>query len=446
MTDRHALSVFDANICIGTVAYEALDERFSFEYANEWRDFEGAYPLSPHFPLAGGDAVQGSVRRFIENLLPEGRALDIVSLTYQVARNNVFGLIRELGRETAGALSFLPVGESPETQQTTCREITRDELARRIAGRAQLPFSVWDGRMRMSIAGYQDKLPVFIDDEGRLYLVEGQLASTHILKPEPALDNLPMLVANEHYCMGLAKRLGLPVANTTLMRVPEPVLAVERFDRVKSAGRVARLHIIDACQALNLPVAYKYERNFGSGRDVRHIRDGVSFESLFSISEHTIRKASTRQMLARWALFQYLIGNCDAHGKNLSFFCLGDGLAMAPFYDLVSVVQYPGLDHELSMAFGDEFRLDDVSSFAWADFARRTALQRPFLGREMKRLARAAQAAAGAQAAMPDYEGAERDFVQRIEATVKAQAEKLLAAISPMLAIDAALLGPGAAA
>ena len=442
MTNRHQLSVFDANIHIGMVTYEPLDERFSFEYANEWRDFDGAYPLSPHFPLAGGDTAQGSVRRFIENLLPEGRALDIVSLTHQVARNNVFGLIRELGRETAGALSFLPEGELPEAQPTTRREITRDELARRIAGRAQLPFSVWDGRVRMSIAGYQDKLSVYIDDEGRLFLVEGQLASTHILKPEPAQDNLPMLVANEHYCMGLAKRLGLPVANTTLMRAPEPVLVVERFDRVKSAGRVRRIHIIDACQALNLPVAYKYERNFGSGRDVQHIRDGVSFESLFSVSGHTIRKAATRQMLARWALFQYLIGNCDAHGKNLSFFCSGDGLALAPFYDLVSVVQYPGLDHELAMAIGDEFRLEEVSPFAWADFALRTGLQRAFLAREMKRLAQAAQAAAGAQAATPDYEDAERDFVQRIGATVQAQAGKLLAAIKPMLSVDAALLGP----
>ena len=147
-------------------------------------------------------------------------------------------------------------------------------------------------------------------------------------------------------------------------------------------------------------------------------------------------------MLARWALYQYLIGNCDAHGKNLSFFCSGDGLALAPFYDLVSVVQYPGLDHELAMAIGDEFRLDEVSPFAWADFARRTGLQRAFLAREMKRLAQAAQAAAGAQAAIPDYEGAERDFVQCVAATVQAQAGKLLAAIEPMLAVDAALLGP----
>ncbi|MEX2126324.1 MAG: HipA domain-containing protein [Woeseia sp.] len=63
--------------------------------------------------------------------------------------------------------------------------------------------------------------------------------------------------------------------------------------------------------------------------------------------------------LVRWALFQYLIGNADAHGKNVSFFCRPDGLALAPFYDLVSVVQYNSPDHELAMAYGDEFLLEE---------------------------------------------------------------------------------------
>ena len=82
-------------------------------------------------------------------------------------------------------------------------------------------------------------------------------------------------------------------------------------------------------------------------------------------------------------MFQYLIGNADAHGKNVSFFCRPDGLAVAPYYDLVTVVQYPGVDHEFAMAYGDEFRLEDVSAFAWADFAQRTARLAVILAREM---------------------------------------------------------------
>lgn len=443
MTQQHSLDVYDGDVLVGKVTYDALEEAFSFVYADPWRRrahaYPHAYPLSPHFPHTGDAVGHGSVRRFIENLLPEGRALDIVSSTHQVSKNNVFGLIRQLGRETSGALAFLPEGVASQAQQPTRREITRAELAQRIAERAQIPFSVWDGRVRMSIAGYQDKLPVYIQDE-RLYLVEGRLASTHILKPEPLEMRLPLLVANEHYCMSLARRLGLPVAATSILRVPEPVLVVERFDRRRAVEQVRRIHILDACQALDLPVSYKYERNFGSGRDVRHIRDGVSFEKLFSVARHATEKAVMRQMLTRWALFQFLIGNSDAHGKNVSFFSRAEGLALAPFYDLASVVQYSDIDHEFAMAYGDVFAMNEVTPLAWADFARRTGLPRNFLAREMRRMLKLVERAAVQTAQAPEYQSAEREFVAQIGAFVQSQAKALAAMIEPMQSVDPSLL------
>lgn len=436
---QHGLGVYDGNVLIGRVAYDALAESFSFVYADDWRADPHAYPLSPHFPLSGNAVGHNSVRRFIENLLPEGRALDIVSVTHQVAKNNVFGLIRELGRETSGALTFLPDGTSPQAQQPARREITRAELAQRIAERAQIPFSVWDGRVRMSIAGYQDKLPVYLED-GRIFLVEGPLASTHILKLEPLEARLTLLVANEHYCASLARRLGLSVAATSILRVPEPVLVVERFDRLRTPENVRRIHIVDACQALDLPVSYKYERNFGSGRDVRHIRDGVSFEKLFSLTEYAAEKALMRQHLARWAVFQFLIGNADAHGKNVSFFSRAEGLSLAPFYDLVSVVQYRDVYHEFAMAYGDAFALEDVTPYAWADFAKRAGLARRFLAREMRRMAKLVERIALETAEAQEYQGAEREFVARIGAFAKSQAQTLLQMAGPLQSVDPKLL------
>ena len=438
--NQHSLWVFDAAQRVGTIGYDSLEERFSFAYEPTWFATGNAYPLSPHFPLSGVPVESSTVRRFLENLLPEGRALDIVSTTHQVSKNNIFGLVRELGGETSGAFSFLSEGAVPDSRPTTHREIPVDELRRRIEERAQVPFAVWDGRVRMSIAGYQDKLPVYVKDN-RFYLVEGALASTHILKPEPLDSRLPGLVANEHFCTRLAAQLGLRTAEVSIARVPHPVLVVRRFDREAGDDNVRRIHLIDACQALDLPVAYKYERNFGSGKDVRHIRDGVSFERLFSTAVScTAQKALTRQALTRWAILQYLIGNADAHGKNVSFFCRADGLAIAPFYDMVSVVQYEGLDHEFAMAYGDEFRLDDVSPFAWAYFAKRAGLQRSFLAREMTRMAHAALEQAPHQAAEVDYIGDERELVLRIAGLVEAQARKLLVMAKPMQEIDAALL------
>jgi len=69
--------------------------------------------------------------------------------------------------------------------------------------------------------------------------------------------------------MTLVAHLGLAVVEVSILRLPSPVLVINRFDRISARETVRRLHIIDSCQALNVPVSYKYERNFGSGRDVR---------------------------------------------------------------------------------------------------------------------------------------------------------------------------------
>ncbi len=186
-----------------------------YHYDEKWVQTETAYSISPHILMRGQPASSGTVRRFLENLLPEGRALDIVATTFQVTKNNLYGLLRQLGQETAGALSFLT--ETPQLRPATRREITPAELKQRIEERAEVPFAVWDGRVPMSIAGNQDKLSVYMND-ARMYLVEGELASTHILKPEPADGRLPMLAANEHCCMTLGKRLGLPVAPVSILQ------------------------------------------------------------------------------------------------------------------------------------------------------------------------------------------------------------------------------------
>jgi serine/threonine-protein kinase HipA len=240
--------------------------------------------------------------------------------------------------------------------------------------------------------------------------------------------------------MSLAAQVGIPTAEVSILRLPTPVLVVKRFDRDDLVSRVRRLHVIDACQALNFPVAYKYERNFGAGRDVRDIRDGVSFPRLFALADLTIEKALTRLTLLRWALFHYLIGNADAHGKNVSFYCGVNGLALAPAYDVVSVVQYPDIAHELAMAFADEFVIETVRPYDFAKFAQDTNTPRALLAREMRRMAKKAGQAAGAIADSDVYREAERPLVKRIAAFVTGQAQRLADMAGSMLEVDEDLL------
>ena len=433
----HSLSLWANDQKVAMLGYEPLNDRWSLDYDYDWVRTPEAFPLSPPLslePPAGGYAV-GAVKRFVENLLPEGRALDITATMYHVSKTNIFALINELGKETTGAVRFWRANQAPPTVAgQPPREVTRDELNQRLNERDAIPLAVWDGKVRMSIAGVQDKLMVYIDqpleDGGRMYLVEPPLASTHIVKPEPDRTVTPHVVANEHFCMSLARRMGLPAAEVSIYRTPRPVLVVKRFDRVvleRAEGPVVlRLHVIDACQASDLPSAYKYERNFGSGEAVRDIREGVSFEVLFDRVEQTINKAVARLTMLRWALFQFLIGNSDAHGKNFSFFVHRQGLEPAPWYDLVSVVQYPGIDHELAMAFGDAFSLGEIGAFQLADFAKRCGVERRLLKREAMRLAKLATQHAPVQALADNYnDEGERALAGRLRDFVVAQASRL---------------------
>lgn len=469
------LKVFNQDALVGEIVFDAKKDQYKFTYTKQWLDRPDAFALSPHMPLSGESVGSGIVQRFLQNLLPEGRALDVVSINHQISKDNVFGLVTLLGQEPAGALSFytdphqthgeqspvhrkaadsgVQLGLTPvvfeEKQQRhgpIRRLITADELSARIQQRDYLPFPVWDGKVRLSVAGYQDKLQVLLEGE-QVSLVDGDLASTHILKPEPRNPTTPCMVANEHFCMTLASKIGLDVAPVVIKRIPEPILLIERFDRqvvtapdADISVSVKRRHVIDGCQALDLPVSYKYERNFGHGRDVKHIRDGVSFERLFNELSFD-SQAAARLLLLRWALLQLLLGNSDAHGKNISFFLRSDRLIPAPFYDLVSVNVYGNVvEQEMAMGYGDTFVAEDVGAFDLADFAKRTNIPPRVVSREFIRLASKAKDVAPILAESDHYVKAERDLVRSVAAFVVASANRFLAIAPQIPEVDADLL------
>jgi serine/threonine-protein kinase HipA len=448
-----SLDILAGEAPMARIAHDPLADTWSLAYTDEWRAAPEAFPLSPPLPLLPPERGHDSrsVKRFIEHLLPEGHALDVAVAANGLARSNVFGLIRALGLDTAGVLRFRDPEQDPAASpaEPVLREVTVAELDQRIANRKD-PFTVWDGKVRMSVAGVQEKLLVYLDapldQGGRMFLVDGpRLASTHLLKPDLGQESLPHLAVNEHFCMTLAQGIGLPAAEAQLLRTPRPVLVVRRFDRsVQGQGdtlQVMRRHIVDACQACDVPVSFKYERNLGNNAEVRNVRDGVSFARLFALADLAGSKAAARLAMLRWALFQFLIGNSDAHGKNFSFFVRPGGyLEPAPWYDLVSVMQYDRFDVELAMAFGDVFRLEEVTPFALADFASRCGIDRRLMRREAQRLARLARPAALELAHSPVYADDERDFVARLAAFVEAQAGRLSTMAAEAATISAALL------
>lgn len=342
--------------CNGEVVAELIlrDEDFDLIYTDDWKD--KGFAFSPSLPL-NATLESKAIKNFILNLLPEGEGLEALSVHFQISKANHFGLLNAIGKETSGALSF----GNTQKIETTFREVSREELTQRIQKRRSIPIAIWDGKPRLSLAGVQEKLPITIID-GKFGFGEGNLSSTHILKFDKGEDNL---VLNEYISLRLAKKAGLSVNEAKIdFFGDEPVLVVERFDRkfLKDAT-IKKLHLIDSCQLLSLPPQFKYERSYGSGRDVKDFRYGVSFKKLVKIENMLDAPLLYRQALVNWSICNLCVGNSDAHGKNISYFVKKGSLQLAPFYDIVNITLYDNYEHSLAMSIGDEFEINKIKAF-----------------------------------------------------------------------------------
>ena len=440
------LSVLMNGDIAGTLSYTPAAHLYAFRYSAEWLSRKDRYALSPTLPLVeveeeSREPHSAAVRQFFENLLPEGQALDDAASTYRLSKGNLMGLLAALGGETAGALQLRLPGAATPSEAETFRWLSHEELSERIRARPHHPFSAWDGRVRLSIAGYQDKIAVF-EDEGCWAFVDGaRLASTHILKPEPVSDRLSGLTGNEFLCMRLAHRAKLPVADVALVHVPEPVLVVKRFDRERTAEGVARLHVIDGCQALGLSLALKYERPYGDTRDVRELRDGASLPMLFALLERSPRPVAERLALLRWTIFQVLIGNTDAHAKNLSFHMGREGLSLAPAYDLVCGLAFDGdtvLD-TYAMAIGDAFHAEELSPFEWANFAHACGLPFRQVSIELSRMARRVRESLPNAIEDAQVSGVEPALIERVSKLISTECDRQAAMAPAVATVDPSL-------
>jgi serine/threonine-protein kinase HipA len=159
-----------------------------------------------------------------------------------------------------------------------------------------------------------------------LFEPAGATPSTHILKPDHPDTEFSHSVINEWFVMTLANRLGLDVPRVHRRYVPSPVYVIARFDRVHAAHGWQRRHVIDACQLLGLDRRFKYSQG--------------SMETLAALANACRSPAVARARLFDWLVFNVLVGNSDAHLKNLSFLVSHEGIQLAPHYDLLSTAVY----------------------------------------------------------------------------------------------------------
>ena len=220
---------------------------------------------------------------------------------------------------------------------------------------------------QFSLAGAQPKMALFFN--GKHWGVPyGSTPTTHILKPPVA--GWDGHVVNEHLCLVLAGKLGLPTARSEVHRYEDQVVVVvERYDRTwQTSSTIRRLHQEDLCQVMGLPPTKKYQNEGGPGC-------AAISESIWTHAKEPLEDVRT---FAHATLLNWIIAGTDAHAKTFSMLIgVGGQARLAPLYDLASALPYDDFDSEkLKMAtkIGGKYRLRDISARHWIRFAAEISL------------------------------------------------------------------------
>lgn len=395
--------------------------KLCFQYTPEWCANPKAFPLSPLMPL--GDAtICGEVPLFFfANLLPEGNVLDAILKLRRLPRGKVYSLLEAFGEDAAGAFSIVPDGELPKRASSYVPyslERLHADLTR-IGER--LPLLVQHSGLRLSLAGAQNKIPVYYRNH-ELRLPQGGASSTHIIKPPIQPEQyFPDSVQNEAMCLQLARTCGLNTAVVDLLYLPEPVLLVERYDRLYLDDQIARIHQLDFCQMAGVLPDQKYEKDGGPG-----------LKQIFQlIDQWSSVPAKNRLQALDWVLFNYLIGNADAHAKNISMLVHDRyQFELAPTYDIVCTAIYPELKTQMAMNIGGEGNPKKLQAKHWQRLAQDLGVNPVLLTKRAKQLAQRMDMSIPIAARQLNL--TEHPIVSKIYAVLQERATWLEAALAEM--------------
>lgn len=355
-----------------------------FEYLESWFENPNAFPLSHSLPLRKDPYSQKECRGYFMGLLPEENQRQIIARNIGISPRNDFALLQKIGGECAGAVTFNNQGEPFPQQNNQYRILSDDALETIFQKLPQRPLLAGEEGIRLSLAGVQDKIAAFVK-ENLIAIPLDSAASTHILKPTSRY--FEGLVFNEAFCMNLAKMVGLLTAEVAIRNIKETnYLLIKRHDRKIiddsfPSPKIDRYHQEDFCQALGIPSTMKYQNE-----------GGPSLKQCFNL----LREISTTpvldlQNLLDAVIFNYIIGNHDAHGKNFSILYEPENnrckTRLAPHYDIVSTLYYPELSKKMAMKIGGEYSSEKITLAHFEKLASEVELAKPLVKRRVVELA-----------------------------------------------------------
>ena len=352
-------------VTVGIITYVERGAQERFAYVNSYLERDGAIPLSRSLPLSTKVYDSEEMRPYFEGLLPEGPAREALAVQLGIPANRYLELLAEVGLDCIGDVVVRPMSSaaSPTAwDRGTYMPLTRSELEKTLGDLASLASS--NEQSRLSLAGTQGKvglahLPGAPMDEGWLRPLYGA-ASTHIIKT----SNISRVAEFEVICLEAARLCGIKSARLNVLSMGRTVACVERFDRLVGMSEeglhVTRLHQEDMAQAFGIDSWSKYsELEGGTYRSIARLLEDQSLDPMADIEE-----------LAKLAVFDYLVGNCDNHLKNLALVYQGKALRLAPAYDIVCTTYFERFSREMGRRLGSTRLIDEVEPSDFAMLAR----------------------------------------------------------------------------
>ena len=298
----------------------------------------------------------------------------ILAEKYNISINDDFKLLEAIGHDCAGAISFHhpdePINEE-NIYKLSGTVLTNEELKKLIE---ELPYRPYMGK-RLSLAGAQEKAAICVYDD-KFILPDDKVPTTHIIKT--ALPKYIQSIQNEYICMKAAKKIGLNVANVDIKKIDDlEFLLVERFDRIiydcslNSDPKPAYERILqeDFAQALGVQSRDKYS---------------ITFKDCLKVLDQTQAPAVDKNAFIKQVVFNYLIGNTDAHGKNFSIYWFFDKINLTPAYDLLSSSIYD-CEQRIAMKIGKAKYYNDITEKDWELFAQDLGISSKIVFTELER-------------------------------------------------------------
>ncbi|MGI3211847.1 HipA domain-containing protein [Roseovarius tibetensis] len=356
----------------------APDGALSLYYADRWLQTAGAFPLSVTMPLRPAPYPSEAISPWLANLLPEEEQLTVLARSLGLGQADALAVLREIGGDTAGALSF---GESGDRSRWSYTPLTtfygtddaQEALERHFEDLGRRPFLVGEEGVRQSLAGGQKKSALAVlgpDGAPVLRLPQGDdmlaiplngAPSTLIVKPDN--PNLPGITENEVWCLLMAQAIGVDAAQVTILQsTKRTAIGVLRYDRrLGRSGQLLRVHQEDFAQANGLPPGRKYERGTLRGLDLK---------TLLETGRHV--SATDALALLDQVIFNILVANTDAHAKNYSLLLpVGAGPSLAPLYDVSTVLSWPRVVQSYAQNIAGKKRTPDmIAGRHWEAIAR----------------------------------------------------------------------------